>query len=59
MLLCGGIFVMAATLLRCILSLKDINSINNSTVWAIRETVRICSPTTRSSMKKQDQLTKT
>ncbi len=30
---------MAATLLRCILSLKDINSINNSTVWAIRETV--------------------
>ncbi|KAL4770625.1 hypothetical protein BDW60DRAFT_208999 [Aspergillus nidulans var. acristatus] len=37
-LLCGGIFVMAATLLRCILSLKDINSINNSTVWAIRET---------------------
>ncbi|KAL4972030.1 hypothetical protein BDW66DRAFT_144983 [Aspergillus desertorum] len=37
-LLCGGIFVMAATLLRCILSFQDINSINNSTVWAIRET---------------------
>ncbi|RDW68980.1 uncharacterized protein DSM5745_08740 [Aspergillus mulundensis] len=37
-LLCGGVFVMAATLLRCILSLQDINSINNSTVWAIRET---------------------
>ncbi|BCS27973.1 uncharacterized protein APUU_61021S [Aspergillus puulaauensis] len=37
-LLCGGVFVMAATLLRCILSVKDINSINNSTVWAIRET---------------------
>ncbi|KAL4885798.1 hypothetical protein BJY04DRAFT_179217 [Aspergillus karnatakaensis] len=37
-LLCGGVFVMAATLLRCILSLQDINSINNSTIWAIRET---------------------
>ncbi|KAL4778183.1 hypothetical protein BJX76DRAFT_362965 [Aspergillus varians] len=37
-LLCGGVFVMAATLLRCILSLRDINSINNSTIWAIRET---------------------
>ncbi|KAL4789398.1 hypothetical protein BDV19DRAFT_374187 [Aspergillus venezuelensis] len=37
-LLCGGIFVMAATLLRCILSIQDISSINNSTIWAIRET---------------------
>lgn len=38
-LLCGGIFVMVATLLRCILSLKDASGINNSTIWAIRETV--------------------
>ncbi|KAL4924956.1 uncharacterized protein BDV17DRAFT_294905 [Aspergillus undulatus] len=37
-LLCGGVFVMAATLLRCILSIQDISSINNSTIWAIRET---------------------
>jgi hypothetical protein len=38
-LLCGGVFVMCATLLRCILSLQSINSINTSTIWAIRETV--------------------
>ncbi|KAL2823777.1 hypothetical protein BDW59DRAFT_148324 [Aspergillus cavernicola] len=37
-LLCGGIFVIAATLLRCILSLQSIDNINNSTIWAIRET---------------------
>ncbi|EAW12317.1 uncharacterized protein ACLA_062820 [Aspergillus clavatus NRRL 1] len=37
-LLCGGIFVMCATLLRCILSLQSIDSINTSTIWAIRET---------------------
>ncbi|KAK1970016.1 hypothetical protein LY78DRAFT_722089 [Colletotrichum sublineola] len=37
-LLCSGIFVMIAALLRCILSLKDINGINVSTIWAIRET---------------------
>ncbi|KAE8314035.1 hypothetical protein BDV41DRAFT_534884 [Aspergillus transmontanensis] len=37
-LLCGGVFVMIATLLRCILSLQSINSINTSTIWAIRET---------------------
>ncbi|KAL2862397.1 uncharacterized protein BJX67DRAFT_385648 [Aspergillus lucknowensis] len=37
-LLCGGVFVMAATLLRCILSLQSIESINTSTIWAIRET---------------------
>ena len=39
LLLCGGVFVMIATLLRCILSLQSINSINTSTIWAIRETV--------------------
>ncbi|RHZ63410.1 uncharacterized protein CDV56_100707 [Aspergillus thermomutatus] len=37
-LLCGGVFVMCATLLRCILSLQSIDSINTSTIWAIRET---------------------
>ncbi|KAH8701591.1 hypothetical protein BGW36DRAFT_423898 [Talaromyces proteolyticus] len=38
LLLCSGVFVMVATLLRCILSLKDVKSINTSTIWAIRET---------------------
>ncbi|KAL1966340.1 hypothetical protein VTN77DRAFT_4693 [Rasamsonia byssochlamydoides] len=38
LLLCSGIFIMTATLLRCLLSLKDINGINTSTIWAIRET---------------------
>ncbi|KAH7175632.1 hypothetical protein EDB81DRAFT_939765 [Dactylonectria macrodidyma] len=37
-LLCSGVFIMIATLLRCILSLKDISGINTSTIWAIRET---------------------
>ncbi|KAM5346658.1 hypothetical protein ACJ41O_009663 [Fusarium nematophilum] len=37
-LLCSGIFIMIATLLRCILSLRDIQGINTSTIWAIRET---------------------
>lgn len=38
-LLCSGVFIMIATLLRCVLSLKDISGINTSTIWAIRETV--------------------
>ncbi|BDD56231.1 hypothetical protein MPDQ_005603 [Monascus purpureus] len=38
LLLCSGIFIMAAALLRCVLSLRDIKGINNSTIWAIRET---------------------
>ncbi|KAF4999553.1 hypothetical protein FDECE_11474 [Fusarium decemcellulare] len=37
-LLCSGVFIMIATLLRCILSLRDIQGINTSTIWAIRET---------------------
>ncbi|RDW79803.1 hypothetical protein BP6252_04441 [Coleophoma cylindrospora] len=37
-LLCSGFFVVTAALLRCILSLLDIRHINNSTIWAIRET---------------------
>ncbi|KAB8230216.1 uncharacterized protein BDW43DRAFT_321646 [Aspergillus alliaceus] len=37
-LLCSGVFVMIATLLRCIISLQSIDSINTSTIWAIRET---------------------
>lgn len=37
-LLCSGVFIIIATLLRCILSLQSINGINVSTIWAIRET---------------------
>jgi hypothetical protein len=37
---------MVATLLRCILSLQSIDSINTSTIWAIRETVRFTLPRT-------------
>ncbi|EEQ30408.1 conserved hypothetical protein [Microsporum canis CBS 113480] len=37
LLLCGGVFIMAATLLRCILSIQSIHGINISTIWAIRE----------------------
>ncbi|KAJ4263903.1 hypothetical protein NW762_005940 [Fusarium torreyae] len=37
-LLCSGVFIMVATLLRCVFSLQDINGINTSTIWAIRET---------------------
>nr|CEG03655.1 unnamed protein product [Fusarium acuminatum CS5907] len=37
-LLCSGVFIMIATLLRCIFSLRDIEGINTSTIWAIRET---------------------
>ena len=40
-LLCSGVFIMIATLLRCILSLRDIEGINTSTIWAIRETVNL------------------
>ena len=39
-LLCSGVFIIVATLLRCILSLQSIQGINVSTIWAIRETVR-------------------
>jgi hypothetical protein len=37
-LLCSGIFIIVATILRCVFSLKDIQGINTSTIWAIRET---------------------
>ncbi|KAF5026131.1 hypothetical protein F66182_1779 [Fusarium sp. NRRL 66182] len=37
-LLCSGVFIMVATLLRCVYSLRDIQGINTSTIWAIRET---------------------
>ncbi|WAO97183.1 Hypothetical protein NCS54_01489700 [Fusarium falciforme] len=37
-LLCSGVFIMIAALLRCVLSLRDIQGINVSTIWAIRET---------------------
>ncbi|KAJ4863676.1 hypothetical protein T069G_00206 [Trichoderma breve] len=36
--LCMGIFIIIATLLRCILCLKDVSSINLGTIWSIRET---------------------
>ncbi|PWY81559.1 hypothetical protein BO94DRAFT_558007 [Aspergillus sclerotioniger CBS 115572] len=38
LLLCGGIFVMIAALLRCFLSLWMIDSVNASNVWGVRET---------------------
>lgn len=37
--LCSGVFIMVATLLRCILSLRDPSQVNNMTIWSIRETV--------------------
>ncbi|GJN70162.1 srpk [Purpureocillium lilacinum] len=37
-LLCSGVFIIVATILRCVLSLRDIQGINVSTIWAIRET---------------------
>jgi hypothetical protein len=39
-LLCSGVFIMIAAVLRCVLSLRDIEGINISTIWAIRETVK-------------------
>ncbi|KAK5993742.1 hypothetical protein PT974_07179 [Cladobotryum mycophilum] len=36
--LCTGIFIIMATLLRCILCLRDVSSINLGTIWSIRET---------------------
>ena len=38
--LCTGVFIMMATLLRCILCLQDVSQINVGTIWSIRETVR-------------------
>lgn len=38
-LLCSGIFIIVAAILRCVLSLESIEGINVSTIWAIRETV--------------------
>ncbi|KAF2647998.1 hypothetical protein K491DRAFT_264890 [Lophiostoma macrostomum CBS 122681] len=36
--LCSGIFIMVATLLRCVLCLQDVSQINVGTIWSIRET---------------------
>ncbi|KAF2745776.1 hypothetical protein M011DRAFT_405699 [Sporormia fimetaria CBS 119925] len=36
--LCTGVFIVIATLLRCILCLQDVNQINVGTIWSIRET---------------------
>ncbi|GJD03598.1 kinesin-like protein [Colletotrichum higginsianum] len=38
MWLCTGVFIIIATLLRCILCLQDAESINLGTIWSIRET---------------------
>lgn len=37
--LCTGVFIMVATLLRCILCLQQADNINVGTIWSIRETV--------------------
>lgn len=42
-----GIFVIVASLLRCILSIKDASEVDVSTIWAIRETVRSSSQRNR------------
>jgi len=39
--LCTGVFMMTATLLRCILCLQDVSQINVGTIWSIRETVSL------------------
>ncbi|PGH13413.1 hypothetical protein AJ79_03692 [Helicocarpus griseus UAMH5409] len=36
--LCTGVFIIIATLLRCIICLNDVASINLGTIWSIRET---------------------
>ncbi|KAH8761526.1 hypothetical protein F5883DRAFT_562068 [Diaporthe sp. PMI_573] len=36
--LCTGVFVIIATLIRCIMCLQTIESINSGTIWSIRET---------------------
>ncbi|KAK8069702.1 hypothetical protein PG994_006318 [Apiospora phragmitis] len=38
LLLCSGVFIMIATILRCVMSLHDIQGIKISTIWTIRET---------------------
>lgn len=42
--LCSGVFIIVATLLRCVLSLQNVSRVNLSTIWAIRETVRRAPP---------------
>ncbi|TQN70736.1 hypothetical protein CSHISOI_04726, partial [Colletotrichum shisoi] len=44
MWLCTGVFIIIATLLRCILCLQDAESINLGTIWSIRETVTVNAP---------------
>ncbi|PVI03300.1 hypothetical protein DM02DRAFT_612376 [Periconia macrospinosa] len=36
--LCTGIFIMIATILRCVICLQDVSQINVGTIWSIRET---------------------
>ncbi|CAI6338866.1 unnamed protein product [Periconia digitata] len=36
--LCTGVFIMIATILRCVICLQDVSQINVGTIWSIRET---------------------
>ncbi|PTB69340.1 hypothetical protein BBK36DRAFT_1111006 [Trichoderma citrinoviride] len=36
--LCMGVFIIIASILRCVLSLQDVESFNLGTIWSIRET---------------------
>jgi hypothetical protein len=38
LLLCSGLFIITAAIIRCVSSIQDIRSINTAGVWAIRET---------------------
>lgn len=38
LLLCSGLFIITAAIIRCVLSIQNIRSIDTSGVWAIRET---------------------
>lgn len=39
MWLCTGVFIIVATILRCVICLGDKTQINLGTIWSIRETV--------------------
>lgn len=39
--LCTGIFIITATIVRCVICLGDAESINTGTIWSIRETVLV------------------
>jgi hypothetical protein len=43
-LLCSGVFIIVAALLRCVMSLMEISRINLSAIWTVREIVCYPSP---------------